>query len=233
MGQGRVRVLLDRQVEKLVAAVGAEGEARRALVKTAAEVGAAVRTPWRIRSTRSAVTDAARRGLDAMAGVVARHPAPIDDVAALEQRASEVRRGVAAALIAVQGVLVTTTAATDGLGGPPSLVVDAGIAQVAAVLTGLAEWYLVGSYAVALMRRAGIEPEGHHLRPIVNAALLSGARTLDTHLAVAEAEGRLIGRWIGRGVLDAVPFVSAYPNGRARRAGERLGAMDPRSWPGG
>jgi hypothetical protein len=220
---GRARALFDRQLERVVGAVGIEGEARHALAQTASELSTALLAPWRLGSTRSAVLDATRRGLDRIATLVARLPAPVDDLATLEQRAAQVRRGVATTLTVLQGLLVTSTAATDGVSGLPAIVVNAGIAQVASIITGLAEWYLVGSYAAHLMRRAGIEPNGHDLRPVVNAALLSRD--------APEAEGRLIARWIGRGVLEAVPFLSAYPSQRVRRAGERLEATDPLLWP--
>jgi hypothetical protein len=222
-----MRALLDRQMERMVGALGVEREARQALAQTATEVTAALLQPWRRGSARAAVSDATHRGLDRIATLVARVPAPVHDLATLEQRAAQVRRGVSTALTLFQGLLVTSTAATDGVSGPPAIVVDAGIAQVASVMTGLAEWYLVGSYAARLMRGAGIKPEGHDLRPIVNAVLLSR----DATLAVPEAEGRLVARWIGRGAVEAVPFLSAYPSQRVRRAGERLEATDPRLWP--
>jgi len=231
MAQGRFRALVDRQVERIAAAVRVDEAARLELTQTARELAAVVRTPWRVRATKSAIAAAATRGLDRIADVVVRHPAPVTDAGGLEQRANQVRRGISAALTAVQGVLATSTAATDGVGAPPAVAVDAAVAQVASVLTGLAEWYLVGSYAVNLMRKAGIEPDARRLRLVVNAALLSRDRTLDARMAQPDAEPRLIARWIGRGVLEAVPFLSAYPTQRVRRAGERLEAVSPHAWP--
>jgi len=229
--RGRVRELFDRQVERLVPAEGLDGEVRRLLAKTASELGAAFHKPWRLRSTRAALAGGARRGLDRMATVVVRLPAPIEDLATLDQRAGQVRRGVLAALTAAQGLLATSAAATEGVGAPPALAVDAAVAQVASVLTGLAEWYLLGSYAVALMRQAGVDPEDRDLRAVVNAALLSRDPAVGNTAAVGDAEARIIARWAGRGLLEAVPLASAYPTRRVRRAGERLEATDPSTWP--
>ena len=203
-----------------------EGPAAEAIEVSARELGEAARRPWRVRATREALMAAAVQGLDRMAGVVARSPAPIEDLDTLDQYASRTRHGVVVALTAVQGTLFATTVATEGGGGPPSIVLDAGVAQLASVLTGMAEWYFVASYAVHLAQRQGIELDAPQLRRIVNAAFVSAGSQIDRHGLDPGAEGRLVLRWIGRGVLDVLPLVSGLPTQRVRRAGQRLERSD-------
>ncbi|HEY2427428.1 MAG TPA: hypothetical protein VGI06_00750 [Acidimicrobiales bacterium] len=212
--------------DRIAGSTGLEGEAGAAALESARELREAARRPWRVRATRRAIGVAVVRGLDRMASVVASSPAPIEDIDTLDQYAGRTRHGVTAALTVVQGTLFAGAAATDGGGGPPAVVLDAGVAQVASVLTGLAEWYFVGSYTVFLLRRAQLSAEPHELRRIVNAAMLSRFETIDPDLLDPGAEGRLILRWIGRGVADVVPLVSGLPTQRVRRAGRRLEGSD-------
>jgi len=224
--RARFHSLAGQIQERIARSTGLEGEAGGAVAESARELGAAARRPWQVRATRQSVVAATVRGLDRMAGVVISAPAPIDDLDTLDQYASRTRHGVTAALAAVQATLAAGTVGTEGAGGPPSVVLDAGAAQVASVLTGLAEWYFLGSFASRLMRRKGIAVDPDHLRRIVNAAMLSRGETVDPRHLEPRAEGRLILRWVGRGVLDIVPLVSGFPTQRVRRAGERLQRTD-------
>jgi hypothetical protein len=224
--RARLRSFADRQHGRLARSTGLEGEAGAALAETARELAEATRAPWRVRATKRSVAAAGARGLDRVAGIVVGAPASIDDVDTLDEHASHVRHGVAATLALIQGALVAQSAVTDGVGAPPALAIDAAVAQVAAVLTGLAEWYLVASYAVCLMQRQGIEAEPLYLRRIVNAALLSRHDDLDPQYLEPGVEGRLILRWVARGVAGAIPLLSGYPTQRVRKAGRRLQNAD-------
>jgi hypothetical protein len=222
----RLHTFVDHQQLRLARSTGLQGEAGAALAESVRELAEATRRPWKLPATKRSIAATATRGLDRLAGIVINAPASIDDLDTLDQRASNVRHGVSAALTAIQGTLATGTVASDGLGGPPAVAIDAVVAQAASLLTGLAEWYLVGSYAAWLMNGVGLDPEPRSIRRVVNAALLSRHDTIEAHFLEPHAEGRLILRWMARGVADAVPFLSGYPTQRVRKAGRRLQNAD-------
>jgi hypothetical protein len=222
----RVDTFVDDQQLRLVRSTRLQGEAGAALAESVRELAEATRRPWNLRATKRSIAATATRGLDRLAGIVINAPASIDDLDGLDQRATHLRQGVSAALTAIQGTLATGTVASDGLGGPPAVAIDAVVAQAASLLTGLAEWYLVGSYAAWLMNGVGLDPEPRSIRRVVNAALLSRHDSIEARFLEPHVEGRLIFRWITRGVANAVPFLSGYPTQRVRKAGRRLQKAD-------
>jgi len=226
----RLRTFTDQQLSRLARSTGLRGEAGAAIIETMREFQRGLRLSWRLTDIRAQVSAAASRGLDRMSGIVARVPMSIPDVDTLDHEAGVVRHGVFLVLSSIQGLLAVTTASTEGAGGPPSIVIDAAVAQVASLITGLAEWYLVGSYAMKLLEDLGVKADPATLRLIVNATLLSRSEhSIDERFLGPGAERRLIVRWVGRGVVEALPVVSGFPSRRVRRAGTRLEQTDLRA----
>ena len=145
----------------------------------------------------------------------------------VELLASRQGRSISTAMGAVQLALVTAAAATTLEGGPVlALAIDGAVGQVASVVHGFCDWYNTGSYLVRRLNESGIVVDRTEVRRLTNAALMSkgqgrrpaGPRTRSTEL-------RLVRSWVGRGLVDALPFGSTL--GRASsRAAARIDESD-------
>jgi hypothetical protein len=127
---------------------------------------------------------------------------------------------------ALQLALVGAAAASTLEGGPVlALAIDGGVGQVASVVHGFCDWYNTGSYVVRRLEAAGLAVDRTEVRRLTNAALVSRGKTVDERALVGSTELRLIRSWVGRGLIDALPFGSTL--GRASpRAAARIDHSD-------
>jgi hypothetical protein len=161
-----------------------------------------------------------------MSGQVVDHPALVDDHQAVELLAARQARSIARAMGALQLALVGAAAASTLEGGPVlALAIDGGVGQVASVVHGFCDWYNTGSYVVRRLEAAGLAVDRTEVRRLTNAALVSRGKTVDERALVGSTELRLIRSWVGRGLIDALPFGSTL--GRASpRAAARIDHSD-------
>ncbi len=180
----------------------------------------------RMRRARAQIRSAPPRLLDWMSGQVVDHPALLDDHQAVELLAGRQARSIARAMGALQLALVGAAAASTLEGGPVlALAIDGGVGQVASVVHGLCDWYNAGSYLVRRLEADGLAVDRSEVRRLTNAALVSRGKTVDQRALARSTELRLIRSWVGRGVVDALPFGSAL--GRASpRAAVRIDQSD-------
>lgn len=180
----------------------------------------------RMRRARAQIRSAPPRLLDWMSGQVVDHPALVDDHQAVELLAARQARSIARAMGALQLALVGAAAASTLEGGPVlALAIDGGVGQVASVVHGFCDWYNTGSYVVRRLEAAGLAVDRTEVRRLTNAALVSRGKTVDERALVGSTELRLIRSWVGRGLIDALPFGSTL--GRASpRAAARIDHSD-------
>jgi len=96
---------------------------------------------------------------------------------------------------------------------------------VASVVHGFCDWYNTGSYVVRRLRQLGIVADRTEVRRLTNAALMSKGSQVDERALAASTELRLVRGWVGRGLVDALPFGSSL--GRAAvRACARIDQSD-------
>jgi hypothetical protein len=161
-----------------------------------------------------------------MSGQVLEHPAALYDRQGMELLAARQSRSIGTAVGALQLALVGAAAASTLEGGPVlALAIDGVVGQVASVVHGCCDWYNVGSYLVRRLRREGITVDRTEVRRLTNAALMSKGSAVDPRALVRSTELRLIRSWVGRGLVDALPFGSSL--GRASvRSADRIDETD-------
>ena len=166
------------------------------------------------------------RLLDWLSGQVLDHPDVLYDRRGVEELASRQSRSIVAAMGALQLALVSAAAASTLEGGPVlALAIDGGVGQVAAVVHGCCDWYNAGSYLVRRLQDLELPVDRREVRRLTNAALVSRGHTIDTGALARSSELRLVRSWVGRGLVDALPFGSKL--GRASvHAADRIDRSD-------
>jgi hypothetical protein len=155
-----------------------------------------------------------------MSGQVLDHPAVLYDQKGVEMLASSQSRSIGAAMGALQLALVSAAAASTFEGGPVlAVAIDGAVGQVASVVHGCCAWYNTGSYLVRRLRLAGIAVDRAEVRRLTNAALMSKGHTIDERALDRSTELRLVRSWVGRGLVDALPFGSSLGRASLRATG--------------
>ncbi len=90
---------------------------------------------------------------------------------------------------------------------------------------GCCDWYNTGSYLVRRLRQEGITVDRTEVRRLTNAALMSKGSAVDQRALARSTELRLVRSWVGRGVVDALPFGSSLGRASARAA-DRIDQTD-------
>jgi hypothetical protein len=179
-----------------------------------------------LRRVHTQIRAAPPRLLDWMSGQVLEHPAVLYDQEGVELLASRQGRSISTAVGGLQVALVAAAAASTLEGGPVlALAIDGAVGQVASVVHGFCDWYNTGSYLVRRLNALGLPVERAEVRRLTNAALMSRGRAIDERALDRSTELRLVRSWIGRGLIDALPFGSSL--GRASvRAARRIDGSD-------
>ncbi len=182
--------------------------------------------PGRIRRAREQVRAAPPRLLDWMSGQVLEHPAVLYDREGVELLASRQARSISTAVGALQVALVGAAAASTFEGGPVlALAIDGVVGQVASIVHGCCDWYNTASYLVRALRQQSITVGPAEIRRLTNAALMSRGPVVDERALTRSTELRLFRSWVGRGLVDALPFGSHL--GRASvKATDRVDRSD-------
>jgi hypothetical protein len=163
-----------------------------------------------MRRVRAQVAAAPPRLLDWMSTQVVEHPAVVYDVDGVVELSSRQTKSIGAAVGALQLALVGAAAASTIEGGPfLAVAIDGVVGQVAAVVHGVCDWYDTGSYLVRRLDREGLAADVAEVRRLTNAALMSKGTGVDERMLARSTEFRLIRRWAGNGLVDALPFGSA------------------------
>lgn len=180
----------------------------------------------RVRRIATAVRDAPPLLLDRLSTLVVEHPGVAYDRAGVEELCTRQTKSIATAVGALQLALVTGAAATTLEGGPVlALGIDVAVGQVAAVVAGACDWYAVASYLVHQLAREGVVLQPGEIRTLTNAALVSRRGPILPDSLNQATELRLLRQWVGRGMVDALPFGSRLGRG-APRAIDRIEASD-------
>jgi hypothetical protein len=182
--------------------------------------------PGRLARAREQIRAAPPRLLDWMSGRVLEHPAVLYDTEGVELLASRQARSIATTMGTVQLALVAAAAASTLEGGPIlALAIDGAVGQMASVVHGFCDWYNTGSFLVRRLNEAGIDVDRAEVRRLTNAALMSRGKVVDQRALARSTELRLVRSWVGRGLVDALPFGSTL--GRASvRAAARIDGSD-------
>jgi hypothetical protein len=224
----RARARFAQALRTLLRPEGLPDEAAAELEATFGAVGREAFSggPGRLRRLRAEVRAAPPRLLDWMSGQVLEHPAALYDRQGVELLAARQTRSITTAVGALQLALVGAAAASTLEGGPVlALAIDGVVGQVASVVHGCCDWYNVGSYLVRRLRQEGITVDRTEVRRMTNAALMSKGSVVDQRALARSTELRLVRGWVGRGVLDALPFGSSL--GRASlRTADRIDQTD-------
>lgn len=224
----RARAAFARGVRTLLAPDGLPRGVSVELEKALGAIGREALTsgPARLRRIRAQIVAAPPRLLDWMSTQVVVHPAVVYDVAGVEALASRQTKSIATAVGTLQLALVAAASASTLEGGPLlALAIDGAVGQVAAMVHGVCDWYNTGSYVVRRLDHLGLVAEVGEIRRITNAALMSRGRAVDERMLARSTEIRLIRRWSGSGLVDALPFGSSL--GKASlRAAERIDGTD-------
>ena len=224
----RARAAFARGLRSLLAPDGLPAGASVELEAALGDIGrqALAPGPGRLRRIRAEVVASPPRLLDWMSTQVIEHPAVVYDVAGVESLASRQTKSIQTAVGALQVALVGAAAASTLEGGPIlALAIDGAVGQVAAVVHGVCDWYNTGSYVVRRLDFDGARADVGEIRRITNAALMSKGGTVDERMLARSTELRLIRRWSGNGLVDALPFGSSL--GRASvKAAARIDATD-------
>jgi hypothetical protein len=208
----RARAVFTGRWRELLAPEGLPPEAAAELEAAFGSIGreAISGGPGRMRRVRDQVRAAPPRLLDWMSGQVLVHPAVLYDQKGVELQAARQSRSIGTAMGALQVALVTAAAASTLEGGPVlALAIDGAVGQVAAVVHGCCAWYNTGSYLVRRLNEVGISVDRTEIRRLTNAALVSRGRSIEPRALARATELRLIRSWVGRGLLDALPFGSS------------------------
>jgi hypothetical protein len=224
----RARAAFSRGLRTLLAPDGLPTGASVELEAALGDIGREALTPGpgRLRRVRAQVAAAPPRLLDWMSTQVIEHPAVVYDVAGVESLSSRQTKSIQAAVGALQLALVGAASASTLEGGPfLALAIDGVVGQVAAVVHGVCDWYNTGSYVVRRLDHLGLAADVGEIRRITNAALMSKGKVVDERMLARSTEFRLIRRWSGNGLVDALPFGSSL--GKASlRAAERIDGTD-------
>ena len=224
----RARAAFSRGLRGLLAPDGLPTGASAELESAFGDIGreALASGPGRMRRVRAQVAAAPPKLLDWMSPQVVDHPAVVYDVAGVEELASRQTKSIQAAVGALQLALVGAAAASTLEGGPfLAVAIDGVVGQVAAVVHGLCDWYDTGSYLVRSLDRVGLVADVAEVRRLTNAALMSKGRSVDERMLARSTEFRLVRRWAGNGLVDALPFGSSL--GKASvKAAERIDHTD-------
>jgi hypothetical protein len=218
----RARAAFARNLRTLLAPDGLPTGASAELESALGDIGREALTPGpgRLRRIRGEVSAAPPRLLDWMSTQVIDHPAVVYDVAAVEELSSRQTKSIQAAVGALQLALVGAASASTLEGGPViALAIDGVVGQVAAVVHGVCDWYLTGSYLVRRLDGLGLRAEVGDVRRLTNAALMSKGTAVDERMLARSTELRLIRRWAGYGLVDALPFGSSLGKASVKAVG--------------
>jgi hypothetical protein len=224
----RARARFAQALRTLLRPEGLPEEAAAELEATFGTVGREAFSggPGRLRRLREEVRAAPPRLLDWMSGQVLEHPAALYDRQGVELLSARQTRSIATAVGALQLALVGAAAASTLEGGPVlALAIDGVVGQVASVVHGCCDWYNVGSYLVRRLRQEGITVDRTEVRRLTNAALMSKGSVVDQRALARSTELRLVRSWVGRGVVDALPFGSSLGRASVRTA-DRIDQTD-------
>lgn len=217
----RARAAFSRGLRGLLAPDGLPSGASAELEATLGDIGrqALAPGPGRLRRIRAEVAAAPPRLLDWMSTQVIDHPAVVYDVAGVEALAARQTKSIQTAVGALQVALVGAAAASTLEGGPfLALAIDGVVGQVAAVVHGVCDWYNTGSYVVRRLDLEGQRADVGEIRRITNAALMSKGGSVDERMLARSTELRLVRRWSGNGLVDALPFGSSLGKASAKAA---------------
>ncbi len=224
----RARASFTRGLRTLLAPDGLPTGASVELESALGNIGREVLTagPGRVRRIRAQVAAAPPRMLDWMSTQVVEHPAVVYDVTGVEELATRQSRSIGTAVGALQLALLGAASASTLEGGPVlALAIDGVVGQVAAVVHGVCDWYNTGSYLVRRLGMLGVTVDVAEVRRLNNAALMSKGKTVDGRMLARSTEFRLVRKWAGHGLVDALPFGSSL--GKASvRAAERIDRTD-------
>lgn len=228
---GQLRTTTAAKFRALARSTGLPEGVSDIMVDAVDEVGQASLRPGRVRASIGALRSVADASLDRTAGLCLKELVHLENAGQLEDTAERARRGVARAVRLAQLSLAAAGVALAGPSEGTSLFavvgLDLALGQVMSMIQGISDWYLVGTFAVRLLRQAEKEPDAHTLRQIVDAALLSRhGRAIDAADLDPRAEVRLALRWVRTGVLDAVPGLPVFGRRSVRHAGRCLEATD-------
>ena len=224
----RARASFARGLRGLLAPDGLPSGASAELESAFGDIGreALVSGPGRIRRVRAQVAAAPPRLLDWMSTQVVEHPAVLYDVAGVEELAARQTKSIQAAVGGLQLALVGAAAASTLEGGPLlALAIDGLVGQVAAVVHGLCDWYDTGSYLVRRLDQDQLVADVAEVRRLTNATLMSRGRSVDERMLANSTELRLVRKWAGNGLVDALPFGSSLGK-QAVKAAERIDHTD-------
>lgn len=226
----RARARFAQALRSLLQPEGLPPEASAQLEAALGGIGREALTggPGRIARVRAQVGAAPPRLLDWMSGQVVDHPAVLYDTEGVKLLAARQTRSIATAVGALQLALVAAASASTLEGGPVlALAIDGMVGQVASVVHGCCDWYNTGSYLVRRLRESGITVDRAEVRRLTNAALMSKGKVVDERALARSTELRLVRSWVGRGVVDALPFGSNLGHASARAAGRIDGSDLP------
>lgn len=218
----RAKAAFSRALRTLLAPDGLPSGASVELEAALGDIGRQALTPGpgRMRRIRAEVAAAPPRLLDWMSTQVVIHPAVVYDVAGVEALAARQTKSIQAAVGALQLALVGAASASTLEGGPLlALAIDGVVGQVAAVVHGVCDWYNTGSYVVRRLEREGLSADVGEVRRLTNAALMSKGPVVDAAMLARSTEFRLIRRWSGNGLVDALPFGSSLGKASAKAVG--------------
>ncbi len=218
----RARAAFSRSLRNLLAPDGLPSGASDELEAALGEIGREALTPGpgRLRRVRAEVAAAPPRMLDWMSTQVIDHPAVVYDVDGVQDLAARQTKSIQAAVGALQLALVGAASASTLEGGPfIALAIDGVVGQVAAVVHGVCDWYTTGSYLVRRLDALGVRAEVGEVRRLTNAALMSKGHMIDERMLARSTELRLIRRWSGNGLVDALPFGSSLGKAAVKAVG--------------
>jgi len=175
--------------------------------------------PGRMGRVRAQVAAVPPRMLDWMSTQVIEHPAVLYDITGVEELCARQNRSIGAAVGALQLALLAAASASTFEGGPIlAVAIDGVVGQVAAVVHGVCDWYNTGSYVHRRLEHLGITADVAEVRRLTNAALMSRGKTIDEQKLRGATEARLIRRWAGHGIVDALPFGSSLGKASVKAA---------------
>ncbi len=218
----RARAAFARGLRNLLAPDGLPAGVSAKLESMFGDIGREVLAagPGRMRRVRAQVAAAPPKLLDWMSTQIVDHPAAVYDVAGVEELASRQTKSIGTAVGALQLALVGAAAASTLEGGPfLAVAIDGVVGQVAAVVHGVCDWYNTGSYVVRRLDQEGLAAEVGEVRRLTNAVLMSKGKAIDERMLARSTEFRLVRRWAGNGLVDALPFGSSLGKASVRAAG--------------
>jgi len=168
---------------------------------------------------RAQVAAVPPRMLDWMSTQVIDHPAVLYDITGVEELCARQNRSIGTAVGALQLALLAAASASTLEGGPIlAVAIDGVVGQVAAVVHGVCDWYNTGSYLKRRLDHLGVTADVGEVRRLTNAALMSRGKTIDEQKLHGATESRLIRRWAGHGLVDALPFGSSLGKASVKAA---------------